>query len=253
MLTVYDRLRERARAIIATFDPPPFYTDCRTACTASRRLFDEDPVIARLKTFIHRHVEEDFGHGLLHLTKVTLDAGALIHIEGRNAGYEAAYLERRMQLVQCAGLLHDFKRKDADHAEAGAQFARELLKAYPFEEGEIEEISLAIRNHEAFKPPLAAPSDSGRLISDSLYDADKFRWGPDNFADTVWEMVAYHQPSLEDFVSRYPKGMAGIERIKPTFRTPTGRRYGPQFIDLGLAVGRELLTVIQNEFMRDQP
>jgi hypothetical protein len=253
MPTVYDRLRERARAIIATLEPPPFYSECRTACTASRRLFDNDPLIARLKAFIHRHVEEDFGHGLSHLTKVTLDAGALIHIEGGNAGYASDYLERRMQLVQCAGLLHDFKRKEKEHAVAGAQFARELLANYPFETGEVEDISLAIRNHEAFKPPVAPASDSGRLISDSLYDADKFRWGPDNFADTVWEMVAYHQPSLQDFVSRYPKGMAGIERIKPTFRTHTGQRYGPQFIDLGLAVGRELLTVIQNEFMPDRP
>jgi hypothetical protein len=253
MPIVYDRLRERARAIIATLDPPPFYSDCRTACTASRRLFENDPLVGRLKTFVHRHVEEDFGHGLQHLTKVTLDAGALIHIEGRSAGYEPAYLKRRMQLVQFAGLLHDFKRKDKDHAISGARFARELLATYPFETREIEDISLAIRNHEAFKPPLAAASQSGRLISDSLYDADKFRWGPDNFADTVWEMVSYHQPSLEEFLNRYPKGMAGIERIKPTFRTPTGRRYGPQFIDLGLTVGRELLVVIQNEFMPEEP
>jgi hypothetical protein len=250
MPTVYDRLRERARAIIASCDPPDFYIDCRTACLASRRLFDSDPNILRLKAYIHRHVEEDFGHGLRHLTKVTLDAGALVYIEGGQAGYDPIYLQRRMLLAQAAGMLHDFKRKEAEHAVAGAAHARDLLKAYPFKRDEIEDVGLAIRNHEAFKAPVSTTSKSGQLLSNCLYDADKFRWGPDNFADTVWEMVAYHNPSLEEFVDRYPKGLAGIKRIKPTFRTHTGRQYGPQFIDLGLAVGRQLLTVIQTEYLQ---
>jgi hypothetical protein len=249
MPTVYDRLRERARALIATCDPPDFYIDCRAALSASQRLFDHDPVISRLKAYVHRHVDEDFGHGLRHLTKVTLDAGALVYIEGRQAGYDPPYLKRRMLLAQAAGMLHDFKRKEVEHAVAGAAHARDLLKVYPFKSDEIEDVGLAIRNHEAFKVPVSTPSESGRLLSDCLYDADKFRWGPDNFADTVWEMVAYHNPSLAEFVSRYPKGLAGIERIKPTFRTHTGRQYGPQFIDLGLAVGRALLTVIETEYL----
>jgi hypothetical protein len=247
--TVYDHLRERARTIIATYAPPLFYIDCQDACKASRRLFDSDPVVIRLKTFVHRNVEEDFGHGRHHLTKVTLDAGALVHIEGRRAGYSPPELKRHMQMVQCAGLLHDFKRKEKEHAVAGAAYARDLLQAYPFDGAEVDDIALAIRNHEAFKPPLAAATESGLLLSDCLYDADKFRWGPDNFADTVWEMVAYLKPSLKTFVRRYPKGLAGIERIKPTFRTTAGRRYGPQFIDLGLAIGKELLTVIETEYL----
>lgn len=246
---VYDHLRDRARAIIATYDPPLFHTDCKQACEASQHLFESDPIVGRLKSYVHHHVEEDFGHGLLHLTKVTLDAGALVHIEGQIAGYDPPYLKRRMQMVQCAGLLHDFKRKEKEHAVAGAAYARELLTAYPFDALEVEDIALAIRNHEAFKPPLETASDNGLLLSDCLYDADKFRWGPDNFADTVWDMVAYLKPSLTAFVRRYPKGLAGIERIKPTFRTPTGRRYGPQFIDLGLAIGKELLSVIEAEYL----
>jgi hypothetical protein len=249
MQPVYDRLRERARALIAACDPPDFYTHCRAACIASRRLFDNDPVITRLKAYIHRYGDEDFGHGLRHLTKVTLDAGALVHIEGRHAGYDPPYLRRRMLLVQCAGLLHDFKRKEEEHAVAGEAHALVLLQNYPFDRDEIEDVGLAIRNHEAFKAPVPSSSESGLLLSDCLYDADKFRWGPDNFADTVWEMVAYRNPSLEDFVSRYPKGLAGIERIKPTFRTQTGRQYGPQFIDLGLAIGRKLLSVIETEYL----
>jgi len=42
--------------------------------------------------------------------------------------------------------------------------------------------------------------------------------------------------------------MGGIRKIKNTFRTGTGRRYGPEFIDFGLEIGngiyRELKCII---------
>jgi hypothetical protein len=34
--------------------------------------------------------------------------------------------------------------------------------------------------------------------------------------------------------------MEFLKKIKDTFRTPTGRKYGPGFIDLGVAIGDEL-------------
>jgi hypothetical protein len=42
--------------------------------------------------------------------------------------------------------------------------------------------------------------------------------------------------------------MEKLETIKTTFRTDTGKKYGPQFIDLGLAIGEELFGVIRSEF-----
>lgn len=49
-------------------------------------------------------------------------------------------------------------------------------------------------------------------------------------------------------MARYPKGMAGLEKIKMTFRSQTGKKFGPQFIDLGLTIGRKLRDVILDEF-----
>jgi hypothetical protein len=49
-------------------------------------------------------------------------------------------------------------------------------------------------------------------------------------------------------MARYPQGMEGLEKIKTTFRTQTGKKYGPRFIDLGLAIGKKLYEVIQTEF-----
>jgi hypothetical protein len=61
-------------------------------------------------------------------------------------------------------------------------------------------------------------------------------------------MVLFHNPPLTKFMDRYPQGMEGLAKIKSTFRSYTGKQYGPQFIDIGLAIGEKLYEVIKVEF-----
>jgi hypothetical protein len=248
MQPIYVRLRERARQIVAGFPLPDFYRDHAHALKYSRLYLKNDSVLIKLRQFVDDNLENDFGHGLHHAIKVTEDAGALMYIEGQAAGYAKAKLKRRISVVHCAGLLHDIKRKKKDHARRGAEYARRILKKYPLEQDEIDDVCHAIQNHEAFKEVIDIETPEGILVSDCLYDADKFRWGPDNFNHTLWDMISYYNPPLEKFMARYPEGMAGLEKIKATFRTETGKKYGPQFIDLGLAIGEKLHDVILAEF-----
>ena len=244
----YTQLRARAREIAVRLPAVDFYRKEAAAVEVSRRLFETAPLVVRLRHQVAAGLEDDFGHGVLHDTQVALDAGALTHIEGRAAGYAGGYLVRRICIAHCASLLHDVLRKQSNHAEQGASYAARLLAEHPLSADEIKDICIAIRNHEAFKTIVNVNTREGALVSDCLYDADKFRWGPDNFTDTLWAMVAFSRPTLRDFVKRYPAGMDGLARIRSTFRTPTGRIYGPQFIDAGIAIGEELYRVIQNEF-----
>ena len=248
MRPIYARLRERACQIVSTFPPPVFYQDQSRAYEFSKDFFKSDPAIKKLHGFVADHLEDNFGHGLQHAVKVTVDAGALLYIEGQNAGYGKSMLARRMRIVQCAGLLHDIKRKKKEHAKLGAAHARDILKDYPLSPDDIEDVSRAIHNHEAFKNEILINTAHGALVSDCLYDADKFRWGPDNFTDTLWDMISCYNPPLSKFMARYSQGMEGLEKIKSTFRTKTGKEYGPLFIDLGLAIGKKLYEVIQTEF-----
>lgn len=248
MEPIYARIRKRARQIVSSFPVPDFYQDHSYANELSRQYFEKDPVTNELRVFVTKHLEDDFGHGLEHAIKVAIDAGALTIIENKIAGYSADFITRRVVVVQCAGLLHDIKRKQKNHAIQGAAYARKVLKIYPFYPDEIEDICLAIRNHEAFKSPVEPNTLEGVLVSDCLYDADKFRWGPDNFTDTVWAMVSFFKMPVSKFMSLYPRGMDRLARIKTTFRTKTGKKYGPQFIDTGLAIGEELFNVINTEF-----
>ena len=61
-------------------------------------------------------------------------------------------------------------------------------------------------------------------------------------------MVTFYTPPLSIFVKRYPSGMRKLEEIKTTFRSTTGRRYGPQLIEFGIRIGRELMNIIRTEF-----
>ncbi len=248
MQSIYRDIQQKALEIASGFPLPEFYREQQPACDISRGFFETDAVVSKLKLFVADHIENDFGHGMSHVRKVTIDAGALILIEGQNRGYSRETIDRRVLIVQCAGLLHDIRRKHKNHAIEGSKFAEELLRSYPLTPDEVNDIRLSIRNHEAFKEVEIMDSPEGNLVSDCLYDADKFRWGPDNFTETVWDMLAFSETAIDRFVDRYPMSVEGLSRIKSTFRTPTGKKYGPQFIDLGISIGQVIYVWLKKNY-----
>jgi len=245
---VYAILRQKARAIAARLPTPDFYRVHAESLTRARRHLERDPLLCELRAFVAERLDDDFGHGLAHALKVAADAGALGLIEGRREGHRGDVLQRVCIVCQAAGLMHDIRRKERNHAEAGARYARKALVPFQLAGREIDAICYAIRSHEAFQRIKTPPTPAAGFMSGCLYDADKFRWGPDNFTDTLWDMVAFFNPSVADFVARYPGGMARLEQIKTTFRSATGKQYGPQMIDFGIAIGEELMTFILTEF-----
>lgn len=248
MDNIYIKIRERARQLVKNHPAPAFYDDFESANEESKHFFDTNQIISRLRAFVSAEIESDFGHGMAHAKKVSIDAGALVLIESVKRCLPESLIKRKILIVQCAGLLHDLKRKEKDHALKGADFAGELLKKYQLSHVEIDEACQAIRNHEAFKENNVGSTPGDRLVSDCLYDADKFRWGPDNFTHTVWDMVIFANVPLSKFIKHYPGGMTTMSKIKPTFRTETGKKYGPQFIDIGISVGEKLFQIIHQEF-----
>ena len=229
------RLSER---IAAEMEPPRFYLDKKEEIDTSERLFKGHPMVkAGLKIVEER--ADRMGHGLSHVRKVAVEAGAIVIVEREGmASKSKEGGERMVLLAHMAGLLHDIRREEAEHAQIGAEEAGKILKAFDLEERERQGIVQAIKNHEAFKPAQLLDDPSLQVLSDALYDADKFRWGPDNFTETVWMMVAPMKLPIPVLLKRFSPGMKGIEKIKKTFRTPTGQKYGPDFISRGLEIGR---------------
>lgn len=236
---LYHRLQETARRVAQDLPRPLFYCRQPDAVRRSEELLKTHALILKC----HAHLDEsqlECAHGLCHCEAVARDAGAIVLIEGHNRGMNQADIDPLFTAAIMAGLLHDIKRREQDHAVRGSLEAEKILKTLSVDERSRSFISYAIRNHEAFKAVCDLNDADGCMVSDALYDADKFRWGPENFTGTLWIMVEDHQTPPEVLYGSFKEKMNGIEKIKETFRTGTGKQYGPEFIDQGLTIGNAI-------------
>ncbi|MFH1080909.1 MAG: hypothetical protein V1766_11755 [Pseudomonadota bacterium] len=232
----HEKARNLTIRIAAELGSPRFYLNHHRDVERSQQLFGRAPMVSQCLGIVEAY-GDCYGHGLLHVRKVAVDTGAIILTE-MNHTLPEIDVERLVLLAHLAGLLHDIKRDEKDHARAGALEASRILAGFTLKENECSAIARAIANHEAFQKPDAIDEPAGQLLSDALYDADKFRWGPDNFTETLWAMLDARKATLAAAIPRFPRGMEALRRIRETFRTTTGREYGPDFIDLGLEIGR---------------
>ncbi|MFH1626455.1 MAG: hypothetical protein ABID54_15050 [Pseudomonadota bacterium] len=240
MQVIYKRMMEESRRIASSSKTPSFYIEQERLLLMSKEVYYSNAEVIRCRDMVGELLVDNLGHGIEHAEKVTIDVGALIFIEGERLSLELDRIKEVVVIAQVSGLLHDIQRKERNHAQASAREAEIRLRDFSFKAEEKEIIIQAISNHEAFVVPENMSSPVGQMVSDSLYDADKFRWGIDNFTETLWYMADFRQTPLELIVENFPKGLVGIRRIKDTFRTTTGKTYGPEFIDLGLEIGEEM-------------
>jgi hypothetical protein len=239
-----------AEEIASSLGPPRFYVEKAQEVDISRKAFEEDPLI-RKGLQIMEDSAGSYGHGLSHARKVAVDAGAII-INENSSTEGGEYPKRLLLLSHLAGLFHDIKRASPNHAQAGAEEAGIILKDFDITDYERRAVRDAIRNHEAFQLHDKIDDPFVKLLSDALYDADKFRWGPDNFTDMLWDIVIPLDVPLKKLLDHFMTGMKGIEEIGKTFRTTTGKEYGPDFIDLGLTTGHRLYNALKtDEFLKD--
>ena len=243
----YELARKLANEIAATYAPPRFVSELEKERLFSREMLYSHPILEESRA-IAKQRDENFGHGLKHLEKVATDAGVIVQTESARMGTSPQKKERAVFLVLLASLLHDIKRRVPDHARQSAKEASKLTVDFPLEAHERDWIVLSIQNHEAFIEPTPIESPEGQLLSDALYDADKFRWGPDNFTDTLWEMVSHRNVPIQMLLAHFPKGMEGVKKIATTFRSQTGMEYGPEFIEIGIAIGNRLYEELMKRF-----
>jgi hypothetical protein len=244
----YAQLREFSLKVASGLSKPAFYATFGQELQKSDHVLRTHELVRQCRAQLNEALLE-CAHGVCHCEAVARDAGALVLIEGRSRGKEGPETDRLSHAAIMAGLFHDIKRKEADHAVRGSIEAEKILAGLGVGERVRGYITYAIRNHEAFKAVCDLGDEAGCLVSDALYDADKFRWGPENFTTTLWLMVESNNTPPEALHRVFKEKMKGIERIKETFRTETGRRYGPEIIDQGISIGnaiyREMSAMLQ--------
>jgi len=243
---MYPKLREKALRAAREAGAPSFYREHAKELEASLSSYGSSSIVQKCRTYLDESKLHP-AHGIFHCEKVALEAGAILQIEGRTMGLEPSTISELRLCVQIAGLLHDIKRAEKEHTIAGSKEAAAIMADFTIQERYKVYIVSAIRNHEAFREVLASEDELAKLVSDSLYDADKFRWGPDNFTVTLWLLIESSCVSPERLYHSFLEKMEGIKKIKETFRTKTGQKYGPEFIDKGIMIGNEIYREMHME------
>lgn len=234
---IYTRLQETARRIAAGLPEPALYREYRNAIQQADELLRRHSLIESCR----RRLEEaalECAHGICHCEAVARDAAAIVIIEARARSLPQNEIERLSVAAGVAGLLHDIKRREEDHARLGSIEAGNILQGLGVDPDFTRYVTEAIRNHEAFKDINTSSDWAAKLVSDALYDADKFRWGPENFTTTLWLILESRATPADALHRTFMEKMKGIEKIKETFRTSTGQKYGPEFIDQGIEIGK---------------
>ncbi len=231
---IFEKLKLEAKTYASSFNLT-FYDHFSPELAYSREIFFDHPLVMRCAQDVIPFLHDDYGHGVEHCKKVAIEAGAIVMAEFFHS--DANLCRHMVILAELCGLLHDICRLEPNHARESAELSRRILRDFPLSDSDKEMIYYAIASHEAFTPVSPPPGHLASLLSGALYDADKFRWGPDNFTTTLWEICDYQDWSLERIVEEFPKGIEIIRSISQTFRTNTGQIYGPEFIEAGLKIG----------------
>lgn len=239
MVDPYIRLQELSRKIAAALPTPGFYRTFPDEVRRSGAVLKDHELARQCRSRLDEALLE-CAHGICHCEAVARDAGAIVMIESGMRSSPAEETGLLAEAAIIAGLLHDIRRREADHAVQGSIEADRILTALGMDERRRGYITYAIRNHEAFKAVCDLGDEAGCLVSDALYDADKFRWGPENFTATLWTMVQDRKTPPQRLYRVFQEKMKGIATIKTTFRTNTGRKYGPEIIDQGLKIGNAI-------------
>ena len=236
-------MKRRAKDLSAARPHQPYFHDLANELAHAKDIFFDNSMVLHMQGDALVFLDEACGLGVEHAKKVAVDTAALILAEPSGLNQDE---RRRMAiLAELAGLLHDATRHEEDHAAQGADLAMRLLRGYAISSEERLWVAQAIAEHE--NPNGSAPigPEPALLLAAALYDADKFRYGPDIFATTLWELCECDEARLEDIALIFPEGPRKARGYIDTFRTVEGRRHGPQLLAEGLSLAEELTRMLE--------
>jgi len=237
-------IRDEAKSLRGRLGLPGFYRMCAAQLESARGMFFDDPLVYRMQQDVIPFLYDDYGHGVEHSKKVAIEAAAIVLFERGKEDPDRARTLAKLALL--SGLLHDVCRLEPDHAARGAEVAQIILHDYPLPEEDKAAVIRAVGCHEAFARCPETRDPDAELLAGALYDADKFRWGPDNFVTTLWEICDYLEWPLDEVVRRFPEGVERIRQVTDTFRTGIGQACGPEFIEQGLELGQTLYRLLRD-------
>lgn len=230
-------LKRHARDLAASRPQPAFVLDCAEEISHASNLFFDHPLMQKLQSDALGFLNDPCGIGVEHGKRVAIDAAALVLAEPSGLNQEER--RRLCLLAEIAGLLHDALRHEDDHAEKGADLCLRILRGYALAPEERIWIAQAVALHETSLPLADGGPETARLLTGAVHDADCFRFGPDIFTATLWELCDCDEWSLEEIARIFPEGTKRSQSCVKRFRTEQGRKYGPGLMAEGISLAKD--------------
>ncbi len=164
----YEKARCLSRQIAAAVGAPRFYEERNAEIVLSGGMYRDDTSVTACARIVEEHGDR-LGHGLDHAAKVAVEGGALVMIES-GPDIPRAELMRLVRLAHLAGILHDIRREEENHARCGAEEAivdgeTGLLVPQGQPEAAAGAIVRLLRDPEAAARMGAAGRERARLMS----------------------------------------------------------------------------------------
>lgn len=244
-------IKRRAKEISSARPQTAFSTECAEELRHASNLFFDHPLMLRLQGDAIGFLNDVCGFGVAHGKRVAIDAAAIVLAEP--CGLSPDERRRTALLAAMAGLLHDAMNHEDEHPERGADLCMRLLRGYALTPEERVWIAQAVALHEADLPLAEAGPEAAHLVCGAVHDADRFRFGPDIFAATMWEYCDCDEWPLEEIAQAFAKGADKAASCARGFRTEIGRRYGPALLDEGQALARRYADMIRERLAAGVP
>ncbi|EPR34910.1 hypothetical protein dsat_2273 [Alkalidesulfovibrio alkalitolerans DSM 16529] len=238
------RFRDDACRLAQSLPRPGFATSFAREIEAARMAFFEETLIGRLRDEALSFLYDDFGFGIEHSKAVAVDAAAIVLAE---TSFWTREDSRRMALLAIlAGLLHDATRLDEDGEAKAAELSRSILAQYPLTDEERDIIARAIRDHEIRDGYIPPCDPRAALLSAALYDADKFRYGPDIYVTSLWEFCDYEDMPTPHALKCLSAAENRLPELSGTFRSRPGRSFGEEHLECGARLMPHLTDNLRN-------
>lgn len=225
------RFRDDACRLAQTLQRPRFAASFAKEIECARLAFFEETLICRLRDEALNFLYDDFGFGIEHSRAVAMDAAAIVLAE--TAAWPREQSRRMAILAILAGLLHDSTRLDEDSEAKAAELSQSILARYALTDEELTLVAGAIRDHD-IREGYAPPSDPrAALLGAALYDADKFRYGPDIYVTSLWEFCDYEDMPTQHALKCFTAAESRLPELTGTFRSKPGRAFGEEHLECG--------------------
>lgn len=227
-------------------DGVPFASALDAELAISRQLFFDNPHIDRLRKDVIAFLYDEPKLGIRHAKHVAIDAAAMVIAQ--TAGEEDKTRARRCALAaQMAGLLLDVCHAERDHHARAAEMSRTILQDYGLDEELLDMMACAVANHDGHAR-CAVDNPDFALVSDAVYDADTLRWGFDFAATCLWEMSDYETDPPERVQADFAAGVDRLDALAKGFRSPLGRRFGPDALVAAKRVAPHVVELLARHF-----